>query len=98
LLKEYKHRKAVDIFPARRKLLSVLPIKNTVKNREISLFRESAMRIRNIFVKFEGRFIIISTEKLFGDLCAERLPQMKSWLENIYLRYAWICENEIGNT
>jgi hypothetical protein len=51
---------------------------------------ETATSIWRRLVKPEGRFISVSTEQLFGDLSAERFPEIKSWAEYIQARYAWV--------
>ncbi len=51
---------------------------------------ESAASIWAKLVKPEGRFISVSTERLFGHISAERFPKIKSWAEYIQARYAWV--------
>ena len=77
-------------------LLHIAPAHNTdfrkVTSPELVKLGESATSIWKKLVKTEGRFINVSTEQLFGNLSAERLPEIKTWLEYIHLRYAWVCE------
>ena len=75
-------------------LLHIAPAHNTdfrkVTSPELEKLGESATGIWKKLVKTEGRFISVSTEQLFGNLSAEKLPEIKSWLEYIHMRYAWI--------
>lgn len=77
-------------------LLHIAPAHNTdfrkVTSPELLKLGESATSIWKKLVKTEGRFISVSTEQLFGNLSAEKLPEIKTWLEYIYLRYAWVRE------
>lgn len=77
-------------------LLHIAPAHNTefrkVTSPELVKLGESATRIWKRLVKTEGRFISVSTEQLFGNLSAEKLPEIKTWLEYIHLRYAWVRE------
>jgi hypothetical protein len=43
-------------------------------------------------VKKEGRFKSVSTESLFDNPTAEKLPEMENWLEYIQERYSWVKE------
>ena len=50
----------------------------------------SATGVWKKLVKEDGRFISISTEKLFGGLSEGEIPEIKSWKENINTRYRWV--------
>jgi len=89
---EKAHEMGADIVS----LLHIAPAHNTdfrkVTSPELVKLGESATSIWKKLVKTEGRFISVSTEQLFGNLSTEKLPEIKAWLEYIYLRYAWVCE------
>jgi hypothetical protein len=89
---EKAHEMGADIVS----LLHIAPAHNTdfrkVTSKELAQLGESATSIWKTLVKPEGRFISVSTEQLFGNLSAEKLPYIKTWLEYIYLRYSWIRE------
>jgi hypothetical protein len=38
-------------------------------------------------------FVSVSTERLFGNLATEQLPELQAWLEYVSARYAWVREN-----
>ena len=61
-----------------------------VTSPELKKLGESATSIWKKLVKNEGRFISVNTEQLFGNLSIEQLPEMKTWLEYIHARYAWV--------
>ncbi len=63
-----------------------------VTSPELKKLGESAINIWKKLVKTEGRFISISTEKLFGTLSEAQLPEIKSWIEYVHARYQWILE------
>lgn len=77
-------------------LLHIAPAHNTdfrkVTSPDLVNLGESATSIWKKLVKTEERFISVSTEQLFGNLSAENIPEIKSWLEYIKLRYAWVSE------
>lgn len=89
---EKAHEMGADIVS----LLHIAPAHNTdfrkVTSPELVKLGESATSIWKKLVKTEERFISVSTEQLFGNLSAEKLPEIKIWSEYIYLRYAWVCE------
>jgi len=89
---EKAHELGADIVS----LLHIAPAHNTdfrkVTSPELVKLGESAASIWKKLVKTEGRFISVSTEQLFGNLSAEKLPELKTWLEYIHLRYAWVRE------
>ncbi len=89
---EKAHELGADIVS----LLHIAPAHNTdfrkVTSPELVKLGESATSIWEKLVKAERRFISVSTEQLFGNLSKKQLPEMKSWLEYIYARYAWVCE------
>lgn len=61
-----------------------------VTSPKLETLGESATSIWAKLVKPEGRFISVSTELLFGHISAERFPAIKSWVEYIQTRYAWV--------
>jgi hypothetical protein len=63
-----------------------------VTSPELKKLGESATGIWKKLVKTEGRFISVSTEKLFGTLSETQLPEIKSWVEYIHARYTWVRE------
>ena len=63
-----------------------------VTSPKLASLGESATGIWSKFAKHEGRFISITTEKLFGNLSESHLPEMKSWVEYIHARYHWLSE------
>ncbi|HSN74913.1 MAG TPA: hypothetical protein VL334_07455 [Anaerolineae bacterium] len=75
-------------------LLHIAPAHNSdfreVTSPSLRSLGESATGVWAKLVKPEGRFMSVSTERLFGDLSASQLPGMESWLEYIYARYAWV--------
>lgn len=89
---EKAHEMGADIVS----LLHIAPAHNTdfrkVTSPELVKLGESATGIWKKLVKTEGRFISVSTEQLFGNLSAEKSPEIKTWLEYIHLRYAWVRE------
>jgi hypothetical protein len=50
----------------------------------------SATHVWEKIVREKGRFISVSTEKLFGDLFKIPVPKIDSWKEYIGSRYKWI--------
>lgn len=51
---------------------------------------DTATGIWKKLVSAEERFISVNTEYLFGSLPADKMPEMKPWLEYIHARYSWI--------
>jgi hypothetical protein len=88
--------KAHEMGADRVSLLHIAPAHNTdfrkVTSPELAQPGETATNIWKKLVKPEGRFISVSTEQLFGNLSAEKLPEIKTWLEYIQLRYTWVRE------
>jgi len=89
---EKAHEMGADIVS----LLHIAPAHNVdfrkITSPELEKLGESATSIWTKLVKTERRFISISTEQLFGNLSSERLPEIRTWLEYIHARYAWIRE------
>lgn len=77
-------------------LLHIAPAHNKdfrkVTSPELAKLGQSATSIWEKLVKTKGRFISISTEQLFGKLSAGILPELRTWLEYIHLRYSWVGE------
>jgi hypothetical protein len=89
---EKAHEMGADVVS----VLHIAPAHNgdfrKVTSPELEKLGESATSIWKKLVKTEGRFISVSTEQLFGNLSAEQLPEMKTWVEYIHTRYAWVRE------
>ena len=64
-------------------LLHIAPAHNTdfrkVTSHELKDLGETATNIWKRLVKFEGKFISVSSEKLFGSLRENQLPGMSAW-------------------
>jgi hypothetical protein len=89
---EKAHEMGADIVS----VLHIAPAHNRdfrkITSPELAKLGESATSVWRELVEAEGRFISVSAEKLFGDLSAIQLPEIKTWLEYIHARYAWVCE------
>jgi hypothetical protein len=89
---EKVHEMGADIVS----LLHIAPAHNVdfrkITSPELEKLGESATSVWKKLVKIKGRFISVSTEQLFSSLSAEKLPEIKTWLEYIHLRYAWVRE------
>lgn len=87
---EKAHEMGADVVS----VLHIAPAHNgdfrKVTSPELEKLGASATSIWKKLVKPEGRFISVSTEQLFGNLSAEQLPEIKTWVEYIYTRYAWV--------
>jgi len=46
-------------------------------------------------VRTEGKFLSVSTERLFGQLSVEQLPDMRDWQDYIGARYPWVQADTI---
>lgn len=77
-------------------VLHIAPARNEdfrrVTSPALEKLGESATGIWARLVRTEGRFISVSTEKLFGNLSPTQLPELKSWIEYIHSRYHWLRE------
>lgn len=75
-------------------VLHIAPAHNNdfckVTSPELEKLGESATSIWEKLVKQKGRFISVSTEKLFGNLSEMQLPGLKTWMEYIHARYQWV--------
>lgn len=89
---EKAHEMGADVVS----LLHIAPAHNRdfrgVTSPELGKLGKSVTSIWKKLVKTEGRFIGVNTEQLFGNLSAEQLPEIKTWVEYIYTRYSWVCE------
>ena len=89
---EKAHEMGADVVS----VLHIAPAHNgdfrKVTSPELEKLGESATSIWKKLVKTQGRFVSVSTEQLFGNLSAEQLPEMKTWVEYIHARYAWVRE------
>ncbi|MEP7136421.1 MAG: hypothetical protein ABI904_15940 [Chloroflexota bacterium] len=77
-------------------VLHIAPAHNNdfrkVTSPELGKLGESAVSGWKELVKTEGRFISVSTEKLFGAISETQLPEIKTWVEYISDRYQWVRE------
>jgi hypothetical protein len=77
-------------------VLHIAPAHNNdfrkVTSPELEKLGESATSIWKKLVKPEGRFISVSTKKLFGNLSEIQLTELKSWVEYVNARYKWVRE------
>jgi len=75
-------------------VLHLAPARNAdfrrVTSTELEGLGESATDVWTKPVRPEGRFFSVSTERLFGDLTTEQIPEMQTWIDYIGKRYAWI--------
>ena len=75
-------------------VLHIAPARNTdfrkVTSPKLVPLGETAIDAWKKLVRPHGRFISVSTERLFGNLSTEKLPTMQTWLEYIGMRYTWI--------
>jgi len=89
---EKAHEMGADIVS----VLHIAPAHNRdfrkITSPELVKLGESATGVWKKLVKAKGRFISVSTEHLFGNLSAVQLPEIKTWVEYIYARYAWVRE------
>jgi len=89
---EKAHEMGADVVS----VLHIAPVHNNdfrkVTSPELEPLGESAASVWKKLVKTKGRFISVSTEKLFGNLSETQLPGIKTWVEYIHARYKWIRE------
>ena len=75
-------------------VLHIAPARNTDFHRitapQLEHRGETATDVWTKLVRPEGRFISVSTERLFGNLTAGQVPEMQTWIEYIGKRYAWV--------
>jgi len=75
-------------------VLHLAPVRNTdfrrITSTELEGLGESATDVWTKLVRPEGRLLSVSTERLFGDLTTEQIPEMQTWIEYIRKRYTWI--------
>jgi hypothetical protein len=87
---EKAHELGADIVS----VLHIAPAQNTefcrVTSPQLVNLGETATGVWGKLVKPADRFISVSTEKLFGNLSAEKNPQINAWIEYINTRYRWI--------
>ena len=87
---EKAHEMGADVVS----VLHIAPAQNDdfrrVTSPDLEKLGESATDIWKKLVKREGSFISISGEGLFGKLSAQQLPEVKTWVEYIHARYAWV--------
>ena len=74
-------------------VLHISPARNTdfhrITSPELEKLGETATDVWTKLVRL-GRFISVSTERLFGNLSTEQVPEMQTWIEYIGKRYAWV--------
>lgn len=87
---EKAHELGADIVS----VLHIAPARNTdfhrITSPELEKLGETATDVWTKLVRLEGRFISVSTERLFGNLSTEQVPEMQTWIEYIGKRYAWV--------
>jgi hypothetical protein len=75
-------------------VLHIAPARNTdfhrVTSPELQKLGETATGVWTKLVRAQGRFISVSTERLFGSLFTEQVPEMQMWIEYVGKRYAWV--------
>lgn len=75
-------------------VLHIAPARNAdfhiITSPELEKLGEQATNVWTKLVRTESRFISVSTERLFGNLYAEPLPEMQTWIEYTGKRYAWV--------
>ena len=78
-------------------LLHIAPVHNVdfqkITSPDLKKLGKSTTNIWKKLVKPENRFLSVSTEKLFGNLSPERLPEIKSWIDYIHARYTWVHDD-----
>ena len=79
-------------------ILHIAPTQNSgfhkVTSSRLANLGKTATDVWKNLVRSRGRFISVSTERLFGNLSVEQLPDMREWLEYIGARYGWIWPGE----
>ena len=87
---EKAHELGADIVS----VLHIAPARNTdfhrITSPELENLGETAIAVWEKLVRPTGRFISVSTERLFRNLSAEQVPEMQTWLEYVSKRYAWV--------
>ena len=87
---EKAHELGADIV----NVLHIAPAQNTdfhrITSPELENLGETAIAVWEKLVRPTDRFISISTERLFGNLSAEQVSEMQTWLEYVGQRYAWV--------
>lgn len=77
-------------------VLHIAPAHNAdfrkVTSPKLTKLGETATSVWSKLVRLPDRFLSVSTEQLFGNLNAEKIPEMQTWLDYIYVRYAWVNE------
>jgi hypothetical protein len=82
-------------------VLHIAPAQNTdfhrITSLELSNLGEAVIDVWTKLVRTAGRFVSVSTERLFGNLSAEQLPEMQTWIEYVGKRYAWVQAGSMGS-
>jgi hypothetical protein len=82
-------------------VLHIAPARNTdfhrITSPELKRLGETATDVWTRLVRIKGRFISVSTERLFGNLTAEQAPEMQTWIDYIGKRYVWVQEGSRGS-
>lgn len=90
----HEMEKAHELDADRVSVLHIAPAQNadfhTITSPALQGLGKTATDVWTRLVRPEGRFVSVSTERLFGDLSTEQMPEMQSWLEYIGQRYAWV--------
>lgn len=77
-------------------LLHIAPAHNEdfkrITSPELKSLGQSATDVWMKIVKKPGRFISVSTERLFGSFDVSEYPELKDWQKYIFERYAWVTK------
>jgi len=77
-------------------LLHIAPAHNhdfrRVTSPALGCLGDSAIDVWKRLLKTPDRFASVTTEKLFGRLPVDRLPELATWWDYINLRYSWLSE------
>lgn len=90
----YEMEKARELDADVVSVLHIAPQRNTdfhgITSPELKNLGETATDVWAKLVRLEGRFTSVSTERLFGTLSAEEMPEMPAWITYIGQRYDWL--------
>ena len=89
----HKMEKAHELNANIVSVLHVAPAHNIdfrrVTSRKLMDLGDTATGVWTQLVRVPDRFASVSAEQLFGSLSAERMPEMREWLDYIGARYPW---------
>lgn len=90
----YEMEKARELNADVVSVLHIAPQQNTdfyrITSPELKNLGETATDVWAKLVRLEGRFTRVSTERLFGTMSPEEVPEMQAWITYIGQRYAWL--------